>query len=86
MHKAIDGAFGRRLDVDQAVMRANFKMLAAVFIRKRATKHTEAANPRGKRNRPGHFGPGPPDGIDDLGRRTVEALVIKSPQFNAYER
>ena len=71
MHETVDGTFGRRLDVDKPIVRANFEMLAAVLIDKGATQHTKAPRPGRQRDGSRHLSPGALDRVDNLRRRAV---------------
>ncbi len=78
MHEAIDGVFGRRLDVNEAVVGTDFKVFAAVLVYKRAAQDTETPGPGGQRNWSCYLSARAPNRLDDLGRRGVEATVIKA--------
>src|SRR5690606_31901763 len=83
MHEGIDGALGRRLDVDEPVVGPDLEVLAAVLVDERAAKHAEAPDAGRQRHGAGHLGAGAPHGLDDLGRRAVEAAMIERLQFDA---
>src|SRR5690606_37886402 len=77
VHERVDGALGRRLDVDQPVVGPDLEVLAAVLVDERATEHAEAPDAGRERYGARHFGARASDGLDDLGRRAVEAAVVE---------
>ena len=83
MHEAINRALRRRLDVDEAVVRANLEVLAAVLVDEGAAEYAEAPNAGGQRDRSGYLRSGALDRIDDFRRRGVEAPVVERTEFNA---
>src|SRR5690606_24081320 len=83
VHQGVDGALGGRLDVDQPVVRADLEVLTAVLVRERAAQHAEAADAGGQRHGARDGGGCAPHGLDDLGRRAVEAAVVERLQLDA---
>src|SRR5690606_34931870 len=86
VHEGVDRALGRRLDVDEPVVRADLEVLAAVLVGERAAEDAEPPDARGQRHGAGHLRAGAPDGLDDLRRRAVEAPVIERLQLDADTR
>ena len=68
MHEAVDGALRRRFDVDQAVVRANFKVFAAILVDEGAAKHAETPNAGRQRDGSRYLSSGTLDRINDLRR------------------
>ena len=81
MHKTINGALGWRFDIDEAVVRANFKMLSRVLVDKGTAQHAKTPDTRRQWYWPGHFGTSAPDRLNDFGRRTVQTFMVKALKF-----
>lgn len=86
MHEGVDGALGRRLDIDEPVMGPDLEVLAAVLVGERPAQHAEATDAGGQRHGASYLGAGAAHGLDDLGSRRVEATVIEGLQFDANAR
>lgn len=71
MHEGINRVFGWRLDVDETVVRANFEVLAAVFVDEWAAQYAEAPDAGGEGNRTGDLSAGAFHRVDDLGSRGI---------------
>src|SRR5690554_3998416 len=63
-------------DVNEPLVSAHFKMLAAVFVLVRRTDHTEHVLLRWQWHWASHTGAGTGHGVDDLFRRRVNDLVV----------
>lgn len=83
MHEGVDGALGRRLDVDEPVVGPDLEVLAAVLVGERSAQHAEAPDASGERHGAGDLGAGAAHGLDDLGGRRVEATVIEGLELDA---
>src|SRR5664280_1996158 len=75
-HQRID-RLGRWVeDVDEALVRADLELLAAVLVDEGRAEHGELLDPGRERNRADHVGAGPLGGLDDLGRGLVQQAVV----------
>lgn len=83
MHERVDGALGRRLDVDEPVVRPDLEVFPAVLVGEGAPKDAEAPDASGQRNGADDLGATAAHGLDDLGSRGVEATMIEGLQFDA---
>lgn len=83
MHEGVDGALGRRLDVDEPVMGPDLEMLATVLVGEGAAQHAEAPDAGRERHGAGDLGAGAAHGLDDLRSGGVQATVIEGLQFDA---
>ena len=68
MHQAVNCALGWRLNVNEAVVGANFKVLSRVLVNKRATQDTKSPCARRQGNGSRYFRPRALDSIDDFRR------------------
>ncbi len=76
--------FGRRLnDVDDPLVRANFKLLAGFFVDVRTGKNRIAFDPGGKRNRATNNGTGSFGRIDDFSCTLIKHGMIEGFHSNA---
>src|SRR5215218_6589249 len=75
-HQGVDRLRRRRMDVDQALVRAHLEVLTGVLVLERASDHRVAVVLGGQRHRTGHRGAGSLGRVDDLRRRPVELLVV----------
>jgi len=69
MHEAVDRAPGRRFDVDQAAVGADFEVFTAVLVGEWSPEDDETPYAGGQRYRAGDVGSGTAHGIDDLAGR-----------------
>ena len=77
MHKTIDGAFSRRLDIDQPVMGPNFEMFPTVLIGKRAPQNTKPSDPSRKWYRTSNVCSCPSHRFHNFAGRAVQTTVVK---------
>src|ERR687891_2665665 len=75
-HQGVDRLRRRRVDVDQALVRAHLEVLTGVLVLERASDHRVAVVLGGQRHRTGHRRAGSFGRVDDLRRRPVELLVV----------
>lgn len=83
MHEGIDRVFRRRFDVNQTVVRADFEVLATVFVDKRAAQNAEAPNAGREGNRTGDLCAGSFHRVDDLRSGRIQTTVIERLQLDA---
>ena len=74
--KRLNGPGGRLKNIDHALMRAHLKLLAALLVDVRATKHRIPLNSRGNRNGAADAGIGALGVIDDFFRRRIQRPMI----------
>src|SRR6201987_4410872 len=70
-------------DIEHALMRADFKLLARLLVDMRRAQHGETLDPRRQRNRTAHPSAGPLRGVHDLARRLIEHAMIVSAKPDA---
>src|SRR5215218_5134535 len=75
-HQGVDRLRRRRMDVDQALVRAHLEVLTGVLVLERASDDRVAVVLGGQRHRTSHRGAGSLGRVDDLRRRPVELLVV----------
>ena len=75
-HEGVDRLRGRRVDVDQALVRAHLEVLAGVLVLERASDHRVDVLLGGQGHRPGHGRAGALRRLDDRQRRPVELGVV----------
>src|ERR1700722_18327381 len=84
LHQRVHGLRRPIDDVEHALMRAYFKLLARLLVDMRRAQHGEFLDPCRQRDRAAHPRAGAPGGVDDLAGRLVEHAMIVRPEANAY--
>src|ERR1700692_3410487 len=84
LHQRIDGLRRRIDDIEQALMRAHFELLAALLVDVRRAVDGELLDLGRQRDRPAHLCAGALRRIDDLARRRIEDAVIESLKAYPY--
>src|ERR1700733_10537504 len=75
----------RRIDnVEQALVRAHFELLAALLVDMRRTVDRELFDLGRQRNRTAHLRPGALRRVDDLARRSIEDAMIERLEPDSY--
>src|SRR5918996_5043127 len=82
-HQGVDRLRCRRVDVDQALVRAHLEVLTRVLVLERAPDHRVDVLLGGQRHRPGDGRAGALRRLDDRQRRPVELTVVVSLQADA---
>src|SRR3954447_1189426 len=82
-HQRVDRLRGRRVDVDQALVRPDLEVLTGVLVLERRADHRVDVLLRGQRDRAGDGGPGALSSLDDRRRRPVERLVVVSLELDS---
>jgi len=82
LHQGINGLVGRVDDVHQALVRADFQLIATRLIDVRRTQDIETLQACRQGHRPLDDGARALGGIDDLGSRLVDEFVVKRLQAN----
>src|SRR3954453_11526735 len=82
-HQLVHGLGGRRVDVDQALVRAHLEVLTGVLVLERTAEHRVAVVLGGQGHRSGDGCTGPLRRLDDLRRRPVELLMVVRLQADA---
>src|SRR3954452_17875745 len=82
-HQLVDGLRGRRVDVDEALVRAHLEVLTGVLVLERTTEDRVAVVLGRQGHRPGDSCTGPLRRLDDLRRRSVELLMVVGLQADA---
>src|SRR5690606_16257325 len=77
LHQRVHGLRGRIDDVEDTLVRADFKLLARLLVDVRRTVDGEFFDQRGQRDRPAHRGARALGRIDDLARGMVQHAVVK---------
>src|SRR3954469_14110378 len=75
-HQRVDRLRRRRMDVDQALVRAHLEVLARVLVLERRPDHAVDVLLRGQGHGPGDGRAGALSRLHDLARRLVELLVV----------
>src|SRR5439155_111567 len=75
-HQRVDGLRGRRVDVDQPLVRAHLEVLPRVLVLERRADHAVDVLLGGQGHRAGDGGAGSLSGLDDRLRRSIELLVV----------
>src|ERR671919_2177239 len=75
-HQGVDRLRRRRVDVDQALVRAHLEVLTGVLVLERAPDHRVDVLLGGQGHRPGHGRAGALRRLDDRERRSVELGVV----------
>ncbi len=83
LHQSVNGLVGRIDDVHQALMGADFELVAAGLVDVRRTQNVETLNAGGKRNGTANNSAGALGGVDDFESRLIDQLVIKRLEANA---
>src|SRR6185312_1674424 len=83
LHQRVHRLRRRIDDIEHALMRADFELLARLLVDMRRAQHGEALDPRRQRNGTAHPSAGPLRGIDDLARRLIEHAMIVSAKPDA---
>src|ERR1700722_12128744 len=84
LHQRVHRLRRRIDDIEQALVRAHFELLAALLVDMRRAVDGELLDPRRQRNRPANLRTGALGGIDDLARRRIEDAVIERLEPDAY--
>src|SRR5271157_360017 len=84
LHQRVYGLRRRVDNVDHALMRADFELLARLLVDMGRAQHGEFLDPCRQGNGPAHPRTGPLRGVDDLARRLIEHAMIVSPKADAY--
>src|SRR6188768_598852 len=82
-HQRIDRLRRRIDDVDEALVRPDLELLAAVLVHERAANDRVLLDPGRQRHRPGDVGAGALRSLHDLLGRLVEQLVVGRLQTDA---
>src|SRR6202047_1953687 len=77
LHQRIDRLRRRIDDVEQALMRAHFELLAALLVDVRRAVHGELLDLGRQRDRPAYLGAGALGGRNDLARGRIENAVVE---------
>src|ERR1700731_2718183 len=72
LHQRVDGLRRRIDDVEHALMRADFKLLARLLVDMGRAQHGEFLDPHRQRDRPAPPRAGAASRLDDLARRLIE--------------
>src|SRR5579863_1135960 len=83
LHQRVHCLRRRIDDIEYALMRANFELLARLLVDVRRAQHRETLDPRRQRNGTAHPRAGPLRGAHDLAGRLIEHAVIVSAQADA---
>src|SRR5574338_499005 len=83
LHQRIDRLVGRIDDVHQALVGANFHLVARSLVHVRRTQQVEALDARRQRHGATHDGAGALRGIDDLERRLVDQPIVEGLEADA---
>src|ERR1700693_6087832 len=84
LHQRIDRLRRRIDDIEQALMRAHFELLAALLVDVRRAVDGELLDLGRQRDRPAHLRAGALRRIDDLARRRIEDAVIERLEPDSY--
>src|SRR5580658_3699966 len=84
LHQRIDRLRRRIDDIEQALMRAHFELLAALLVDMRRAVDGKLLDLGRQRDRPAHLRAGALGRIDDLARRRIEDAVIESLKAYPY--
>src|SRR5512133_759001 len=82
-HQRVDRLRGRRVDVDQPLVRAHLEVLPRVLVLERRADHAVDVLLGGQRNWAGDGGAGSLSRLDDRLSRLVELLVVVALQPDA---
>src|SRR6266516_2778219 len=82
-HKRVDRLRGRRVDVDQALVRAHLEVLPRVLVLERRADYAVNVLLGGQGHGPGDGRAGALGGLHDLARRLVELLVVVALESDA---
>src|SRR5439155_13211652 len=82
-HQRVDGLRGRRVDVDQPLVRAHLEVLPRVLVLERTADHAVDVLLGGQGHRTGDGRAGALNGLDDVLRGLVERLMIVRLQSDA---
>src|SRR5207249_11672063 len=82
-HQRVDRLRGRRVDVDQPLVRAHLEVLPRVLVLERRADHAVDVLLGGQGHRPGDGGAGPLSSLDDRLSRLVELLVVVALESNS---
>src|SRR4051812_8123096 len=82
-HQRVDGLRGRRVDVDQPLVRADLEVLTAVLVLEGRADHRVDVLLRRQGHRTGDGRPGALSSLDDRRGRPVERLVVVSLELDA---
>src|SRR5262249_7349569 len=77
LHERVEGLLRRLDDVEQALVGANLELLATLLVDVRPAKHGVATDLGRQGDRPRDVSARPLCGLDDVGGRLVEELVIE---------
>src|ERR1700761_2630669 len=83
LHERVHGLRGGVDDVEHALVRADFELLARLLVDVRRAVDGEFLDARGQRDRPAHGGAGTLRGVDDLARGMVQHAVVKRLEADA---
>src|SRR5215470_14182983 len=83
LHQSVHRIRGRLENVDQALVRAHFKLFAGLLIHVRRTEHGPAVNRGGQRNRAGNICAGTLRRFHNFSRGLVQDAVVKCFQTNS---
>src|SRR5258705_5774327 len=76
LHQRVEGLLRRLEDVEQALVRADLELLAALLVHVRRTEHGELVDARWQRDRARDAGASALGRLDDLTRALVEQLGV----------
>src|SRR4051812_26598838 len=76
LHEGVQRLLRRLEDVEQALVRANFELLARLLVDVRRAQHGELVDLGRQRHGTSDAGPGALGGVDDLAGRLIEQPVI----------
>src|SRR5213595_4349948 len=82
-HERVDRLRGRRMDVDQALVRTHLEVLPRVLVLERRADHAVDVLLGGQGHGAGDGGAGALGRVDDLRRRLVELLVVVALETDA---
>ena len=83
LFQLINRASGRINDVEQTLVRADFKLIHRLLIDVRRTIHRELLNASWQRNRPCNFGSCALGGLDNVSGGLVQSTIIVSPEADS---
>src|SRR5262245_24305631 len=84
LHERIDCLRRGIDDVEQALVRAHLKLLAALLVDVRRAVDGEALDARRQRNRPAHLRAGALGRVDDLARGRIEHAMVERLEADSY--
>src|ERR1700761_8521210 len=82
LHQRVHGLRRRIDDIEHALMRANFKLLARLLVDMRRAQHREALDARRQGNGTTHARARPLRRVYDFAGRLIEHAVVVSPEAN----